>query len=55
MGKNMKTKLETNPKNLYETDYMKWIENTIEKLQLGDYSNIDWENLIDELGDMGRK
>lgn len=50
----MTTELEANRKGLYETDYLKWIEATIEKLQCGDYSNIDWENLIEEIEDMGR-
>ena len=39
---------------LYETDYMKWIETTIEKLRSQDYANVDWENLIEEIEDMGR-
>ena len=46
--------LETNRKNLYETDYLRWIETTLAQLQMLDYSNIDWENLIEEIGDMGR-
>lgn len=41
-------------KILYETDYLKWIETTVAKLRLGDYSHIDWENLIEEIEDMGR-
>ncbi|HAZ43540.1 MAG TPA: DUF29 domain-containing protein [Cyanobacteria bacterium UBA11371] len=39
---------------LYETDYMQWIETTIEKLRSQDYANVDWENLIEEIEDMGR-
>jgi hypothetical protein len=50
----MTTELETNRKNLYETDYLRWIETTLAQLQARDYSNIDWENLIEEIGDMGR-
>lgn len=49
----MTTELEPN-QHLYEKDYLKWIETTIEKLQAQDYSNIDWENLIEEIQDMGR-
>lgn len=41
-------------KSLYETDYLKWIETTVAKLRLGDYYRIDWENLIEEIEDMGR-
>jgi hypothetical protein len=50
----MTTELEANRQSLYETDYLKWIDTTIEKLRLQDYSNIDWENLISEIEDMGR-
>lgn len=49
----MTTELETN-RYLYETDYLKWIETTVTKLQVQDYSNIDWENVIEEIEDMGR-
>lgn len=48
----MTTELEPN-RHLYETDYLKWIETTVEKLQVQDYSNIDWKNLIEEIEDMG--
>ncbi len=50
----MTTELEANRQSLYQTDYQKWIDTTIEKLRLQDYSNIDWENLIEEIEDMGR-
>ena len=50
----MTTKLEVNRQKLYETDYLRWIETTVEKLRARDYSNIDWENLIAEIEDMGR-
>lgn len=39
---------------LYETDYLQWIETTVKKLRFGDYTNVDWENLIEEIEDMGR-
>jgi hypothetical protein len=39
---------------LYETDYLQWIEATVNKLQSQDYANVDWENLIEEIADMGR-
>ena len=39
---------------LYETDYLQWIETTIEHLRNGDYDDIDWDNLIDEIEDMAR-
>jgi Domain of unknown function DUF29 len=47
--------LESQPqKNLYETDFLKWIETTVEQLHSHDYSSVDWENLIEEIEDMGR-
>ena len=49
----MTTELEPN-RHLYETDYLKWIETTVKKLQVHDYPNIEWENLIEEIEDMGR-
>ena len=42
------------PPTLYETDYLQWIETTVTKLQNQDYTNVDWENLIEEIADMGR-
>lgn len=50
----MTTKLDVNPQKLYDTDYLKWIETTVEKLRFRDYSNINWEKLIEEIEDMGR-
>ncbi|MCL1472330.1 DUF29 domain-containing protein [Argonema antarcticum] len=50
----MKTEVDANSKSLYDTDYLKWIKTTLEKLRVHDYSNIDWENLIEEIEDMGR-
>ncbi|MBD1890233.1 DUF29 domain-containing protein [Coleofasciculus sp. FACHB-SPT9] len=50
----MTRELEANRQSLYETDYLKWIQTTVEKLRVGDYPNIEWENLIEEIEDMGR-
>ncbi len=44
----------TQAKLLYETDYLQWIETTIDRLRKGDYDSIDWDNLIDEIEDMAR-
>jgi hypothetical protein len=40
--------------NLYETDYLAWVELTVSKLRSQDLAAIDWENLIDEIADMGK-
>jgi Domain of unknown function DUF29 len=46
--------LKAHSQTLYETDYLQWIETTVEKLQSQDYANVDWENLIEEIADMGK-
>ncbi len=48
------TPLEAGLKTQYETDYLKWIETTLEKLRSRDYDHVDWKNLIEEIGEMGR-
>ena len=40
--------------SLYETDYLKWLNDTIQQIQNQDYDHIDWQNLIEEIEDMGR-
>lgn len=42
------------PTDLYTTDYVQWIESTVAKLRQQDYGNVDWQNLIEEIEDMGR-
>ena len=46
--------LKAHSQTLYDTDYLQWIETTVEKLQSHDYANVDWENLIEEIADTGR-
>ena len=46
--------LKAKSQTLYETDYLQWIETTVEKLQNGDYGNVDWKNLIEEIQDIAR-
>lgn len=40
--------------SLYDADYAAWIEATLQKLRQQDYSRVDWENLLEEIEDMGR-
>lgn len=47
-------KLTSHQQNLYETDYLNWIEITVEQLKNQTYEQIDWENLIEEIDDLGR-
>ncbi|WP_375468918.1 DUF29 family protein [uncultured Nostoc sp.] len=49
-----KSSLKAHFQTLYETDYLQWLETTVEKLQSQDYANVEWENLIEEIADIGR-
>ena len=44
-----------NVQGLYETDYLQWIEATVQRIQSQDYGAVDWENLVEEVEDMGRQ
>ncbi|MGI8499916.1 MAG: DUF29 domain-containing protein [Hassallia sp.] len=46
--------LKGHSQTLDETDYLQWIETTVEKLQSQNYANVDCENLIEEIADMGK-
>ena len=46
--------LKLDPSILYDTDYLQWLETTVEKLQRQDYTDVDWEHLIEEIIDMGK-
>ena len=41
--------------NLYETDYLQWIESNLEKLRQKNYQEVDWENLLEEIEDMEKR
>jgi len=45
----------SNAQALYETDYLQWIEATVQRIQSQDYGAVDWENLVEEIEDMGRR
>ena len=38
----------------YEEDYYLWIQTMVEKLRNKDYLDIDWDNLIEEIDNMGK-
>lgn len=46
--------LKADCQTLYEIDYLQWIETTVEKLRIQDHANMDWDNLIAEIEDLGR-
>jgi hypothetical protein len=41
--------------SLYEADYLSWLESTAAALKRKDYGATDWENVIEEIEDMGRR
>lgn len=42
------------PPKLYEADYLQWIQTNLQDLRNKDYERVDWENLLEEIEDMGR-
>ncbi len=40
------TKLST--EKLYDQDYQLWLETTLQQLRHGKYSQVDWENLLED-------
>jgi hypothetical protein len=44
----LKTEVKT---SLYETDYFLWLEQILDQLTVGDFTNIDLANLIEEIQD----
>lgn len=42
-------------KNLYDRDFALWIEKTVKQLKSGDLSQVDLENLIEEVESLGRR
>ncbi len=39
---------------LYDSDYQLWLEQTIQQLQAGQYGNVDWDSLLEELDSLGK-
>jgi hypothetical protein len=42
-------------KTLYDSDFVVWIEETVKQLKSGDFSQVDLENLIEEVESLGKK
>ncbi|MBD2544432.1 DUF29 domain-containing protein [Planktothricoides raciborskii] len=45
----------TNLKQLYEIDDSQWLEEIVKLLKNQQFKEIDWENLIEELEDLGKE
>jgi hypothetical protein len=41
--------------SLYDQDYWQWLEKTAFDLQNRDFAAVDWQNLIEEIQDMGKR
>jgi hypothetical protein len=44
----------TKVKTLYDSDFALWIEETVRQLKSGDFSQIDLDNLIEEVESLGK-
>ena len=51
----MTIRLQASQKSLYETDFVRWVETTLEQLRAQDYANVDWTNLLEEIEDMSKR
>ncbi|MTJ07930.1 DUF29 domain-containing protein [Anabaena sp. UHCC 0204] len=40
---------------LYNQDYYQWVQNTIDSIHNRDLNSLDWENLLEELKDLGNE
>ncbi len=41
-------------KILYETDYNQWVNETVQQLRERQFDGVDWDNLIEEIEDLGK-
>jgi len=49
----MTSQLQIKSKSLYEQDFNLWLDETVKKLKSGKLNDIDLENLIEEIEDLG--
>jgi len=42
-------------KTLYEKDFVLWVEKNLRLLKEKQFDEVDWENLLEEIEDMGRR
>ena len=50
----MQPQVKAQPTSLYDTDYQLWLDHTVSQLKAQDFSQIDLENLIEEIESLGR-
>ncbi|MCS6814793.1 MAG: DUF29 domain-containing protein [Cyanobacteria bacterium] len=50
----MAPQVKAEPASLYDTDYQLWLNETAAQLRARDFSNLDLENLIEEIESLGK-
>lgn len=50
----MQSEVKAKRPSLYDTDYQLWLDQTVAQLKVQDFSQIDLENLIEEIESLGR-
>lgn len=50
----MQSEIKVNASSLYDTDYQLWLDQTVTQLKAQEFSQIDWENLIEEIESLGK-
>jgi hypothetical protein len=50
----MEPQVKAKPTLLYDADYQLWLSHTVAQLKARDFSNLDLENLIEEIESLGR-
>ncbi|MEL6138619.1 MAG: DUF29 domain-containing protein [Cyanobacteria bacterium J06628_6] len=48
-------KADAKPTSLYHSDFVHWVQMTVEQLRSHAYAEVDWANLIEEIEDMSRR
>ncbi|MBR8826946.1 MAG: DUF29 domain-containing protein [Gomphosphaeria aponina SAG 52.96 = DSM 107014] len=51
----MKTNLKLDMKTLYDQDFYQWINSTVKQIRERNFSEVDWENLLEELESLGKQ
>lgn len=46
--------MDSNLKQLHDRDFNLWVEGIKKAIQNRDFENMDWDNLLDEIDDMGK-
>jgi hypothetical protein len=42
-------------KTLYDEDFLRWIEKTVNQLRAKEFNQVDWENVIEEIESLGKR